>query len=213
MDSLASKTLIMIVGPTGIGKSTLMNQLCALDPSFRRVRSFTTRQPRENDEENQYIYLTSEQLDNHLGTGDVITDVTFPGTDIHYGTLTESYPSDFNLLDTLASSVSTYRSLPFYQTITVSLTTDPAAWASWLSTRLPEHDENRTKRLEEARQSVNWSLTQTDNHYWLTNTPGDIATPVQQLLQIVKGQGQNFTTPPESATAMLDTIDSLLSLG
>lgn len=213
MDSLASKTLIMIVGPTGIGKSVLMNQVCALDPRFKRTRSFTTRGPRENDEKNQYFYLTPEQLDEHLGNGDVITDVMFPGTDFHYGTLTESYAGDFNLLDTLANSVSTYRSLPFYQTITVSLTTDPTAWASWLNARLPEHDENRIKRLEEARISVNWSLAQTDNHYWLTNTPGDLTTPAQQLIQIATGHGQNSQQTPPSAVAMLDTIDSLISLG
>lgn len=213
MDSLASKTLIMLVGPTGIGKSTLMNQVCALDPRFKRVKSFTTRAPRENDEKNQYFYLTSEQLDAHLGSGDVITDVTFPGTDLHYGTLTESYAGDFNLLDTLASSVATYRNLPFYQTITISITTDPAAWAAWLNARLPVHDENRAKRLEEARASVNWSLTQTSNHHWLINTPGDLATPAQQLIQIASGKAPNSQAAPQSALAMLDTIDSLLSLG
>ena len=203
----------MIVGPTATGKSTLMNQVCAVDPRFQRVKSFTTRQPRANDEPDQYFYLTPEKLDEHLGTGDVITDVTLPGTNLHYGTLTESYPGDYNLLDTLAGSVATYRNLPFYQTATVSLTSDPVAWAEWLVQRYPEPSEHRTKRLEEARMSIDWSLKQTQNHYWLTNIPGDLETTTQQLIQIATGQVKPSESNPPSAVAMLDTVNHLLSLG
>ena len=213
MDSLASKTLVMIVGPTAIGKSSFMNKVLELDPQFKRVKSFTTRLPRGNDELNQYFYITQEQLDAHLEAGEVLTDAIFPTTGIHYGTVPQSYQGDYNLLDTLASSVQDYRALPFHTNMTVSLTTDPDAWASWLQSRYPQPSEERTKRLQEARLSVTWSLEQTTDHCWIKNEPNDMATSATQLIDLVFGKGKPVTEPPKSATDMLNAIDNLLSLG
>lgn len=213
MDSLASKTLIMIVGPTAIGKSTLMNHVTTIEPAFARVKSFTTRAPRDNDEPNQYFYLTPEGLDEQLGMGTVITDVTLAGTDLHYGTIADSYRGEFNMLDTLAQSVTTYRSLPFHQNYTVSLTTEPTAWLRWLQTRYPNPSELKTKRLEEARVSIAWSLSQENSHQWLINTPDSLEETAQQLIRI--GRGDYFETnetAKQYAMTMLGAIDSLLSL-
>lgn len=213
MDSLASKTLIMIVGPTAIGKSTLMNHVATIEPAFARVKSFTTRPPRENDEPDQYFYLTPESLDEQLGAGTVITDVTLAGTDLHYGTLINSYRGEFNMLDTLAQSVATYRSLPFYSKHTISLTTEPTAWLRWLQTRYPEPSELKTKRLEEAKVSITWSLAQQNNHHWLINTPDSLEETARQLIRIGRDEHtQASETAKQYAMTMLDAIDSLLSL-
>ncbi len=212
MDSLASKKLIMIVGPTAVGKSSLMNKVLELDPQFKRVKSFTTRLPRSNDELHQYFYITQEQLEAHLEAGEVLTDVIYPNTGNHYGTVPQSYQGDYNLLDTLSSSVESYRELPFHDTMTFSLTTDADAWTAWLESRYPTPSEERTKRLQEARMSVSWSLEQTSNHYWLVNTPDDIAASAAQLIDIATGKSKPVAEPPESATQMLSAIDNLLSL-
>jgi guanylate kinase len=211
MDSLVSKTLVMIVAPTAVGKSSLMNQAAKLSPDFRRVKSFTTRLPRSNDEYNQYFYITQEQLDAHLEAGEVLTDVISPTTNVHYGTVVQSYDGDYNLLDTLASSVDIYRALPFHKTITMSLTTDIQTWEKWLAARYPEPSEERTKRLEEARMSVSWSLEQTEDHCWLVNEPDNLAYSAQQLIDIATGKKKPISEPPESAQDMLDAIDKILS--
>mgnify|MGYP000856750664 CR=1 FL=1 len=213
MDSLVSKALIMIVGPTAVGKSALMNEACKLDPAFKRVKSFTTRQPRSNDEYNQYFYITNEQLENHLEAGEVLTDVVYPTTGNHYGTVVQSYDGDYNLLDTMAGSVETYRLLPFHETMTISLTTDATAWEKWFKSRYPEPSDERTKRLEEAKLSVTWSLEQTDNHFWLTNQADALVATAQQLIDIATKKTRASSETPQSAKDMLAAIENLLSLG
>ncbi len=201
----------MIVGPTAVGKTSLMKHAAKLDKNFRRVKSFTTRQPRGSDEYNQYFYITQDQLDAHLEAGEVLTDVISPTTDVHYGTVVQSYDGDYNLLDTLATSVDIYRALPFHNTTTFSVTTDPKEWTKWLNARYPDESEERTKRLLEARMSVTWSLEQTENNYWLTNLPGQQAATAQQLIDTVLGKRDPVTEAPQSAKDMLATIENLLS--
>lgn len=211
MDSLASKTLVMIVGPTAIGKSTLMNQVVQLDSRFKRVKSFTTRRPRSNDENNQYFYITESELDAHLEAGEVLTDVIYPTTGDHYGTVVQSYNGKYNLLDTLANTVETYRELPFHDTMTFSLTADATDWITWLKLRYPEASDERNKRLEEARLSISWSLEQTSDHYWITNQTDNLTATAQQLIDAVTGTALPSTEPPQSAKDMLAAIDNLLS--
>jgi len=212
MDSLVSKALIMIVGPTAVGKSALMNEVCKLDPAFKRVKSFTTRQPRSNDEYNQYFYITEEQLNAHLEAGEVLTDVVYPTTGNHYGTVVQSYDGEYNLLDTLAGSVETYRLLPFHGTMTFSLTVDAQAWTEWFKSRYPEPSEERTKRLQEAKLSVDWSLKQTDDHYWLTNQPDNLIMTAQKLIDLATGKAKPTSEAPQSAKDMFAAIENLLSL-
>lgn len=207
MPSLADKTLVMVVGPSSVGKSTLMNEVVRLDSTFGRVKSFTTRPPRSNDEAGQYFYLTPDEL---AGRSDVITDVVYPTTGFHYGTIPESYAHSHNLLDTLAHSVKDYRALPFARTVTISLTTEPEAWKGWLIQRFPNGGNDMCKRLEEAVQSISWSLSQTHDHYWLVNRPDDLALTAHKLIALAKGEEETTVTPPE-ASQLLAAAKNLLS--
>ncbi len=213
ISGLNGKTLVMLVGPTSIGKSTLMNAVVALDARFSRVRSFTTRPPRANDESGHYFYLTEQDRMAKAASGAVITDVIYPTTGHHYGTLPESYGSAFNLLDTLANSVNVYRELPFSRTITVSLTADPDAWERWLDTRYPTHGPERTKRLQEAVLSMEWSLAQAEHHAWLVNAEDDFTTPSKRLITLATNpaSSDNSMRVPPEATKLLERAKTLLS--
>lgn len=210
MPKLAATTLVMVVGPSSIGKSTLMNEVVGLDPRFGRVRSFTTRPPRANDEPGQYIYLTDQELSQRANSGKVITDVIYPTTGFHYGTVAESFSNSINLLDTLAHSVADYRRLPFARTITVSLTTEPQAWSEWLKERFPNGGDDYIKRLEEAIASITWSLKQTSDHHWLVNRPDALNRTAEILIELVNSGEPTSTTPPEAKT-LLATAENLLS--
>ena len=210
MELLADKTLIMIVGPTAIGKSTLMNEVARIDNRFGRVRSFTTRPPRPNDEPSQYFYFTPEQLQTYHADKTIITDVEYPTTGHHYGTIAKSYSSDFCMLDTLAHSVQQYRELPFARTITVSLTTDADSWVAWLDRRFPNGGDEKYRRLKEAVLSMEWSVSQTNNHYWLINRPEHIEQTAHDLITLVT-TGHGIDQPPDQALSLLNTARSLLS--
>lgn len=200
----------MIVGPTAVGKSSLMNQVAAQDSEFGRVSGFTTREPRPNDEPGLYRYLTNGAARQLVEKGEVVQFAIHPTTGDMYGTQPQDYPRRFNLLDTLSTVVDGMRALPFNNVITISLTTDPTAWQNWVLSRYPEPSEERTKRLNEAVQSIEWSMAQSANHFWLVNRPNDLATTANELINIVRS-GNGRANPPAEAPGLLQVAKSLLS--
>ncbi len=204
MNTLHDKTLVMIVGPSAVGKSTLMHEVIKRDPQSGYVRSFTSRKPRPN-EQAPYEFITKDEATQLHGNGKTITYFEFPGTGDAYGTTIDSFRSTYNLLDTLSVSVETYRSLPFHHTITVSLTTDPENWFTWFTARFPTKSPDAMNRLKEARDSIKWSLAD-DQTYWLTNSPNDIEKTADELISIVHTFPRR-SSPPRQAEEMLARIE------
>ncbi|MGB3946275.1 MAG: hypothetical protein WBK76_05595 [Candidatus Saccharimonadales bacterium] len=200
----------MIVGPAAIGKSTLMHTAAKLDDRFGYVRSFTTR-PDRGDGQTTYRHITNDEADQIKSSGEAITFLEHPTTGVIYGTDSASYAAEINLLDTLASSVEMYRPLPFQRTITISLTADPDDWETWLRARYPVASEERKKRLAEAVLSIDWSLEQRNQSYWLINRQNDITRTAQQLISLVDRQGSRPAPPPAEAFGLRTRAASLLS--
>lgn len=210
MNNLADKVLVMIVGPSAIGKSTLMNEVVRQNSEFGRVKSFTTRPPRDNDEPNQYFYLSTDEAKQLQKESKAITYAVYPTTGQIYGTIADSYQFPYNLLDTLSGSVEEYRKLPFKKTVTISLTATPHQWHDWLLERYPEPSEERTKRLLEAKQSINWSLSQTSDHHWVLNEVGKQAETAQLVIKIALGEAEGLEGLRHDAGNILGVIDQLL---
>lgn len=206
---LKDKTLIMVVGPVAIGKSTLMRAVAELNPNFSYVTSFTTR-PQRAGEPSSYRHISNEQATELEATGRAVTFFRHPTTGYIYGTDAESYRTRFNLLDTLSAAVETYRQLPFERTVTISLTTDADTWQKWLDSRYPEPSDERTKRLEEAIMSIEWSLSQTVGHHWIINRAGGLQQSAAALIATIKDFESAGDIPPQ-AHELLKRAKRLLS--
>lgn len=206
---LSGKMLIMIVGPAGIGKSTVMHATTNLDERFSYVRSFTTR-PNRDGPRTTYRHITEDEAAAIQQCGSAVTYFKHPTTGYVYGTEPQSYSAKYNLLDTLSATVERYRLLPFERTLTISLTADPDAWEAWLLARYPEPSPERKKRLQEAVQSIEWSLAQTASHSWLMNQPGDPEAAAHALISIAT-ESVSSTTQPAQARALYDKAVRLLS--
>lgn len=210
LQQLHGKTLVMVVGPAAIGKSSLMNEAIRLDHTFARVSGLTTRVARPNDEPGLYRYVSEDDARQLIGQRELVQYVVHPTTGKLYGTEARDYPADFNLQDTLSASVDFYRTLPFGRHVLVSLTTDPTAWQTWLQRRYPQVSPERDKRLQEARMSIEWSLSQAGEQHWLVNRPGDLSRAATELIAIARGH-QRPQQPPAEVHAMLATVKDLLS--
>ncbi len=78
-------TVVIVSGPSGVGKSTLCEELLKL-PSFRRVITCTTRPPRGAEREGvDYHFLTHDEFERHIADGDFLEYAKVH--DNHYGTL------------------------------------------------------------------------------------------------------------------------------
>ena len=187
MNKISDKVLVMLVGPSAIGKSSIMNACVRQDERFAYVRSFTTRARRPDETVSHYEFISEATARQWHRDGKTVTYVEHPSTHALYGTTVESYPGRYNLLDTLSDSVDTYRDLPFETTYTISLTAPVEQWQRWFLWRYPSPSGEANKRLEEAALSIEWSLGQTHDHLWLVNSQDQLDQAATHLIELVNG--------------------------
>ena len=77
--------LVVISGPSGVGKDTVIHRLLELDPNLTYSVSGTTRKPRpgEKPDEN-YTFLTAREFDDLVARGAFLEHATYNGN--LYGT-------------------------------------------------------------------------------------------------------------------------------
>ena len=79
-----TKPMIILVGPSAVGKTTVANLLVEKFPErFAFVRSVTTR-PSRFEGDTEYIYITKEEYDNLLQNDGLLEAATY--TEFSYGT-------------------------------------------------------------------------------------------------------------------------------
>lgn len=82
--------LILILGPSGAGKGTVLKYLREHYPQAVFPLSCTTRAPREGEKEGEvYLFITKEEFEQRIERGDFLEYAVVHGTN-YYGTLKES---------------------------------------------------------------------------------------------------------------------------
>jgi len=80
--------LIVISGPSGVGKTTVVRQLFAQCPRLVASVSATTRPPRPDEQNGRdYHFLSSEEFDRRRQAGDFLESCEVFGRGYWYGTL------------------------------------------------------------------------------------------------------------------------------
>lgn len=70
---MSSGLLIVISGPSGVGKNTVIDNLFIRKPDLRYSVSATTRAPRPNEIDGQhYFFLTETEFQNKIDAGDFL---------------------------------------------------------------------------------------------------------------------------------------------
>ena len=118
--------LLIISGPSGTGKGTLVKKLMDSDPSFRFSCSVTTRKPRDNEIEGvHYHFVTEEAFDRLVSENAFLEHATVHGH--HYGTLRAPVErlmaEGFNVLLDIDDYVSVFILPPSFEDLRVRLHT------------------------------------------------------------------------------------------
>ncbi len=78
------KNILIIAGPSAVGKTTVAHRMLELDSRFEFVRSVTTRARRQDAFDNEYIYITDDEFRHLIATGGVLEHTEYAGN--FYGT-------------------------------------------------------------------------------------------------------------------------------
>ena len=75
---------LVLVGASGVGKSTAAEALMSAHPEFSLVRSATTRLPRGDGRDLEYVYLSKDEFASRIKSGEMLEYTEFGGN--FYGT-------------------------------------------------------------------------------------------------------------------------------
>jgi guanylate kinase len=78
------KNILIIAGPSAVGKTTVAHRMLELEPRFEFVRSVTTRPCRADQFDNEYIYITKEEFLDLIENSGVLEHTEYAGN--LYGT-------------------------------------------------------------------------------------------------------------------------------
>ena len=109
-------TLILIVGKTGSGKSSLIDALCNRY-NFKQLISQTTR-PRRNDTDNDHIFVTVDDYLKAKENNEIIAETEIAGN-YYYATKEQLYESDLYTIDPRGREMLLSMDLPNIRFVTV----------------------------------------------------------------------------------------------
>jgi guanylate kinase len=181
---LAGLDLLAVVGPTGVGKTTIMEQ-----SGVPYILSDVTRKPRKHEKDgveynfrSDYMSLSSE-LDKGEFAQFVVSQTGF------YGTKDAAYPSSGPCtMAVYANAVPAFKMLGFRKLIPVYIL--PPNYNEWMKRIAEHHDNEFNVRMHEARQSLELALSES-SYYFIVND--DLARAIEEFKAIAAG------TPPDAA--------------
>lgn len=199
LHALSAVTLVAVIGPSAVGKTTVMNSVVSIDADFARVNSFTTRPRRPNESSDTYRFLdqnesTLTDILAQIQRRELVQIAVHPTTRHVYGSLASDYSHTYMMLDALPNSIAALQSLPFKTLKKVALTTEASLWNERFLTRESTISSDQArKRIEEGIANIAWSLEQGDQIWWLENNNQPAHEAAAQLIEIAKRGG----TPEE----------------
>lgn len=84
MSASRDPIILVLSGPGGVGKGTIVQALVKRDPQLRLSRSWTTRNQRENEDPNAYVFVSREDFQDRIAANGFLEWTSFLGN--YYGT-------------------------------------------------------------------------------------------------------------------------------
>ncbi len=177
------KNLVVISGPSGVGKTTVVKELMKQCPYLNKTISVTTRKPRSNEvDEQDYYFISTEEFYDYQFNRKLLEHNIYNHN--HYGTLyseIDKYPTDKPLvlvIDTTGRR-SVLRHYPLSTTIFIQ-----APSADELRKRIENRGENSAEEIEERMEKTPKEMEEVKYYdYVLVND--DLQECAKQIKEII----------------------------
>lgn len=190
LTSMKRGIFIMVMGPSGVGKGTIIEKLKASYPEIVFPVSATTRPMRPGEKEGDvYHFLTNEQFDQKI-EDDAFLEWAVVHKDYRYGTLKESIMNGLEKGEAVLREldVQGYESirhkLPRSEYISIFIA--PPSFEA-LQKRILERGEMATETLEKRLNSAKKELSIADDcDYKVINEEGKVDQAVAKIQSIIQ---------------------------
>lgn len=177
---LANVDLLALVGPTGVGKTTLINQL-----NIPSVLSDVTRAMRPDEKNNQNYHFREDYLDilKEIKSGEFAQFVVSDGGDF-YGTHANAYPDEgWCTMAIYATAIPDFRKLGFRRVLPVYIM--PPGYVEWMRRIGELRAGDLNIRIAESITSIKTALMDSD-YYFVLNDNADLA--LKDIRAIIAGE-------------------------
>lgn len=212
---MSEKSLIALIGPSAVGKSTIAREIIRAGGSeFSEVSSAMTRRRRPDDpsgyqtaDEGFTIERGLELIHAHA-----VTNYSIHPSGNIYATLPESFPTPYNILPLLPGSVAAMQKAGFKKVYPFYIVSSVEALEKQLADRAL--DPSFAARLSEGRNSLVWALAHKNELSFIENKYGEPQEAARRIISLLDELQPEAEREKGSlgAEAMLAYISSALPI-
>lgn len=179
LQQLAQIDLVCLVGPTGVGKTTIIEKL-----ELPYVLSDVSRGPREGEKNGREYFFRDDypSILQEIKAGEYAQFLVSLSGEF-YGTRASSYPSSGPAsMAIIAGALQSFRTLGFRKIIPIYIL--PPSYVEWLHRIGSARSKDIDARMTEARESLVLAMSDSSYHFVLND---DLELAIKEVTTIVSG--------------------------
>jgi guanylate kinase len=186
LEHIAGVNFVGVVGPTAVGKTTVINAAAKQSPSLRQVVFTTSRQPRLGEHNGvDYHFRDRAHMEERISRGEYVNVAPVAFGDLYASAPEDYLTSGIAVAAILADVVPTFRRLPFRACHIVYIV--PPNWDTWQQ-RIRAHgftDEQLAKRISEAERSLEFAQSEPNLLFVINN---ELSVSTIDFVHLARGQ-------------------------